>query len=657
MSSRLKNILIKTSIGFGAFILLALLTFFLSRNYILQTVVAKIQDKFKTRYNSSLIIEEATFNSFSNISIQRISVSAENEDSLVLIKNLDLNFSILKIFKGNFSPSSVAASLIKIQLTKNNSQNNFKRYLSQSNTSPTKSTSKNLADYVKRISALAWDNIPYELKVDSLSQRVVYSNDTVLVCASHFETSAKNINGTFSIYDTKLTQQFSLSGHIDPKNKNCEVLIKPISSDTIVLPIVQDKWNLLAGCNQLQIKINQEQSVFGGIETQIDGSAINVHFQHDKVAPAFVQLDTVKFESKIVAKGNEIYLDSQSVFQINGLKTHVYAFYKKDVDTTIGLSIYSPWQNSQLFFDALPTGMFQNLAGIKSAGELSYRGYFEMDLHNPDSVKLHSSLLRKNFKILSYGKTDLRKMNDTFNLPVYSNDRYLRTIQVGPSNPNFLSYAQIPQAMIYAVLTAEDGSFMWHKGINEDAFRKSIIANIKARRFKRGGSTISMQLVKNIFLHKNKTISRKLEELLIVWLIENLRIASKERMLEIYFNVIEWGPNVYGLNEASHYYFSKPPSELKWNEIIYLTSIIPSPKKFMYEFNEKQELKNLEGYYNIVSRFLVRHGHMTQLEQDSLKANVVLTGPARFELKPIVPDSSEEIDSYNAEEIIQMQLK
>jgi hypothetical protein len=629
----------------------------LSRNYLLQAVVANIQTKFKTKYNSSLVINEATFNSFSNITINKISIGAENEDSLLLIKNLDLNFSLLKLLKGNFSPSSIGASLIKIQLTKNNQQNNFKRYLSQSNNTSKKSTSKNISDYVKKMSTLVWDNIPYELRVDSLSQRVVYATDTLLLCASHFETSAKKMNGDFSLYDTHSTQHFSLAGHIDPKNKNCEVLIQPSQSDTINLPIVQHKWNLLAGCNQLKIKINQEQSVFGGIETQIDGSVINMHFQHDKVAPAFVQLDTVSFKSKIIANGNEIYLDSQSVFQINGLKTHIYAFYKKSTDTTLGLAIYSPWQNSQLYFDALPPGMFQNLAGIKSTGELSYRGYFEMDLHHPDSVKLNSSLLRKNFKILSYGKTDLRKMNDTFNLPVYSNDRYLRTINVGHSNPNFLSYAQIPPAMVYAVLTAEDGSFMWHKGINEEAFRKSIIANIKARRFKRGGSTISMQLVKNIFLHKNKTISRKLEELLIVWLIENLRIASKERMLEIYFNVIEWGPNVYGLKEAANFYFSKPPSELKWNEIIYLTSIIPSPKKFMYEFDEKQQLKNLDGYYNIVSRFLVRHGHMTQLEQDSLKANVVLTGPARFALKPIVVDSSEEIDTYNAEEIIQMQLK
>jgi membrane peptidoglycan carboxypeptidase len=294
---------------------------------------------------------------------------------------------------------------------------------------------------------------------------------------------------------------------------------------------------------------------------------------------------------------------------------------------------------------------------MKTSGELSYRGYFKMDLHHPDSVQLHSQLLRKNFKILSYGKTDLRKMNDTFNLPVYSNDRYLRTIHVGPSNPNFLTYQQIPPSLIYAVLTAEDGSFMWHKGINEEAFRKSIIANIKAKRFKRGGSTISMQLVKNIFLHKNKTVSRKLEELLMVWLIENLRLSSKERMLEIYFNVIEWGPNVYGINEASHYYFSKAPSALQWNEIIFLTSIIPSPKKFMYEFDEKQQLKNLEGYYNIVSKFLVRHGHMTQLEKDSLKASVVLNGPAKLALRPMVEDSLNEADSYNAEEIIQMQLK
>jgi membrane peptidoglycan carboxypeptidase len=76
----------------------------------------------------------------------------------------------------------------------------------------------------------------------------------------------------------------------------------------------------------------------------------------------------------------------------------------------------------------------------------------------------------------------------------------------------------------------------------------------KTKKFSRGASTISMQLIKNVFLTREKTVSRKLEEILLVYILENNRIV-KERMLEVYFNIIEWGPNVYGIGEASRFYF------------------------------------------------------------------------------------------------------
>jgi membrane peptidoglycan carboxypeptidase len=77
-----------------------------------------------------------------------------------------------------------------------------------------------------------------------------------------------------------------------------------------------------------------------------------------------------------------------------------------------------------------------------------------------------------------------------------------------------------------------------------------------------------MQLIKNVFLTREKTVSRKLEEILLVYILENNRIVSR-RMLEVYFNIIEWGPNVYGIGEASRFYFQKSPSELTFNECLF----------------------------------------------------------------------------------------
>jgi hypothetical protein len=118
-----------------------------------------------------------------------------------------------------------------------------------------------------------------------------------------------------------------------------------------------------------------------------------------------------------------------------------------------------------------------------------------------------------------------------------------------------------------------------------------------------------MQLVKNVYLNRQKTLARKLEEMLMVWLIENNRLSSKSRMLEVYLNVIEWGNNVYGIGEASRYYFEKTPAELNLGESIYLASIVPRPKSSLYFFEYQGNLRSsMVGYFNTIGGLMAKRG-------------------------------------------------
>jgi membrane peptidoglycan carboxypeptidase len=138
-----------------------------------------------------------------------------------------------------------------------------------------------------------------------------------------------------------------------------------------------------------------------------------------------------------------------------------------------------------------------------------------------------------------------------------------------------------------------------------------------------------------VFLSRNKTISRKLEEALIVWLIENNYLCGKERMYEVYLNIIEWGPSVYGVNEASAFYFNKRPAELDLAESIFLASIIPSPKGFKYSFEPSGYLKpRLYGYFRLVSGHMLKKQYITEEEYNNLFPNIELKGPARFYIIP-----------------------
>jgi len=149
-----------------------------------------------------------------------------------------------------------------------------------------------------------------------------------------------------------------------------------------------------------------------------------------------------------------------------------------------------------------------------------------------------------------------------------------RRISVGPGNPAFVPYSEIPQALVRAVTASEDAGFFGHRGFD---FRE--IANAATERGRvRGASTISQQLAKNLFLSPERTLARKVREALgTVALEANL---PKARLLEIYLNIAEWGPGVYGVGEASRFWFGKDARDLTPRESAFLATVIPNPRRF-----------------------------------------------------------------------------
>jgi len=138
--------------------------------------------------------------------------------------------------------------------------------------------------------------------------------------------------------------------------------------------------------------------------------------------------------------------------------------------------------------------------------------------------------------------------------------------------------SRISKYAIAAVVIAEDDKFWGHKGFDLEAMRKALGHDIIEGRIKFGGSTITQQLVKNLYLSPSKNPLRKLKEAVLAWRIE--RTLTKRRILEIYLNVIEWGDGVYGIEAASRRYYSKSASMLTPMEAAMLASVIPSPRRY-----------------------------------------------------------------------------
>ncbi len=136
----------------------------------------------------------------------------------------------------------------------------------------------------------------------------------------------------------------------------------------------------------------------------------------------------------------------------------------------------------------------------------------------------------------------------------------------------------VSPTVINAIVVAEDGRFWSHSGFDWFEFKESLLKNITQGRAARGASTISQQLVKNLYLTPSKNPFRKVREWILTWWME--RTLPKERILELYLNVIELGNGIYGVQAASHEYFGKSVSELTRDEAARLAAIIPNPRRY-----------------------------------------------------------------------------
>jgi monofunctional biosynthetic peptidoglycan transglycosylase len=143
---------------------------------------------------------------------------------------------------------------------------------------------------------------------------------------------------------------------------------------------------------------------------------------------------------------------------------------------------------------------------------------------------------------------------------------------------SWVTYEEISPYLVEAVLIGEDDKFWEHGGFDVDAIVKAVERDIKERKFKVGGSTITQQLAKNLFLSPSKNPARKLKEAILAWRME--RALSKERILEIYLNVAEWGDSVYGAGAASVHYFGKRVKNLEPMEAARLAAALPNPKRY-----------------------------------------------------------------------------
>ncbi len=235
-----------------------------------------------------------------------------------------------------------------------------------------------------------------------------------------------------------------------------------------------------------------------------------------------------------------------------------------------------PAVSCQAVLDAIPAELVPSLQGFQLDGDFDLDVRFEADYADLDRLVLGGRVgIAQCIPREVPAHASAERLGGAFTHRVTMRDGRQRVVQLYSGSGTYTPLPQISRHMVQAVLTTEDGGFWRHNGFLPSQFRTAMQRNLAAGKVRLGASTISMQMVKNVLLSHERTLSRKLQELFLTWYVETA--LSKDRIMEIYLNVVEFGPGIYGITRAARHYFGKYPEELAPPEAAYLALMLPSP--------------------------------------------------------------------------------
>lgn len=218
-------------------------------------------------------------------------------------------------------------------------------------------------------------------------------------------------------------------------------------------------------------------------------------------------------------------------------------------------------------------------------------------------------------------------------------------VELCPKSKNYVPLSQISKNVQNAIILTEDSSFYTHNGFDEEGIQHCFEKMKEKFRIVCGGSTITQQLAKNMFLSKDKNFLRKGVEALITIKLE--KTLSKREILEKYLNIVQFGKNIYGIKKAAQFYFKKAPSQLNANEAAFLAMVLPNPEKYSQSYFRKDLTKFARKRITRIVKNMYRFGRIDAGAYDSAMANL----DSFLTAKPAVKEHEESLSSEDLTEM------
>ena len=282
------------------------------------------------------------------------------------------------------------------------------------------------------------------------------------------------------------------------------------------------------------------------------------------------------------------------------------------------LRLVIPPIDCQRVITAIPTEMAPYFAGYRLRGVFDTDVHVAIDWRTLDTTVLDGHVGLNHCRVIDEPADSPKRLKDEFEHYVEVEKGEWMSFVVGATNPDFAPLDQISPYLVKSIMSTEDSEFYHHHGFIPSEFKSALVTNLKACKFAYGASSITMQMVKNVLLTPEKTLARKLQEMFLTWHVENT--LTKDRILEIYLNVIEYGPRLYGIGPAAQHYFGKAPKDLNPVEAAFFSSILPNPKDRYRQYCAGTLTKWTTGKIERILGIMLKRDRLTQEEYDKAMA-------------------------------------
>lgn len=577
-----------------------------------QKLTLKLRRRLQKLKNINFHVRHIEFEKINVLLIRNVTIVSSVSNLTIETLKVHLNFSMsssFKLLRVSFFAKNVDLVLQSSESkSTNNPADHNRQSLNGNNFKP-------YYNFFFRFIKPLVKNFPESIDIDTL-------NLTLYLSGRVYNSSLKNFvihNNFFSACFTgSIAQGCSISGSFIKKPYSFEFANIQFSSNSKVCFF---SHNMQFSFQELSFEV----SLLNATSVSLNFSITNGFLQIPHISSEKVIFSEIRWHIDTTIENSKFLIKETSFFTYNKLKLH-FSVVNVFPENILKVRTFSDRFTMDEFFMNFRSFRYKPLYSLKFDGQVSSIEFtLAINLNQPwrHIVKLK---IQENLKLVCHKGWLSLKSN--FLHKIMDNGNFVRHMEVSEENKNFICFSNICPTLIQTILYTEDPDFFEHNGVHEKFLGLAIVQNLNEKKFARGASTISMQLVRNLFLNHEKTVLRKFEEVLITLLIENVFKLPKKRILELYLNIIEFGPNIYGVKEACEYYFQKQPSHLTTRECLILSYIIPRPKFFMEAFiNSTEQLKkNLKHHIEVFSEKLLKSGYIDEKQAREMLDPISIRG-------------------------------